>query len=348
VQVRILQIIHSDDPGGVLAVATSIADGLTARGLQVETAFLFPHARAGTPAKLAGALRMGAKVLRGHYDALVSYQAAASILIGTLGVLSGCPRRLVHQTCLPAETKAAWRWLDRQVGRLGLYTANIANTAATARAFESYPARYARAMLLIEHGVDRPIPARGRAETLHSLGIPPEGPILLSVGRLVDQKNQEVLIDALVEARTARLVIAGDGPKAEAYRARAREQGVGERLHLVGPRSPQEVADLYGAADLFVFPSRWETFGLAAVEAAMAGLPVIASDLPVLREVLGRQGAVFLPPEDGAAWRHAIATALGVPRDAAHLAAQAEALAERYSPARMVERYVRLLEGAPA
>ena len=60
---------------------------------------------------------------------------------------------------------------------------------------------------------------------------------------------------------------------------------------MLGALPADDIADLYAAADLFVFPSTWETFGLAAVEAGMAGLPMVVADLPVLREVLRADGS---------------------------------------------------------
>ena len=84
----------------------------------------------------------------------------------------------------------------------------------------------------------------------------------------------------------AHLVIAGGGPEGEALRALAADLAVSDRLHLLDAISFDDIADLYVTANLFVFPSIWETFGLAAVEAAMLGLPMIVADLPVLREVL--------------------------------------------------------------
>ena len=66
--------------------------------------------------------------------------------------------------------------------------------------------------------------------------------------------------------------------------------GVDDRLHMLGALSANDIADLYAAADVFVFPSIWETFGLAAVEAGMAGMPMVVADLPVLHEVLRADG----------------------------------------------------------
>lgn len=338
---RVLQIVHSDDAGGVKTLAEIIGDGLTARGVAVETAVLFPAP--GLRAKLIGTLRVAGRILAGRYDAVIAYQPSASILAGIVGWLARCPLRIVHQTALPTEVKALVRWLDRVVGTLGLYTVNVVNSHATAAAYARYPARYRRNLLMIEHGVAAPKPTRGRAATLSAFGIP-AGRILLNVGRLTKQKNQDVLIRALARVPSARLVIAGDGPERPDYTALAAQLGVTDRLHLLGDVTRADIADLLAAADLFVFPSTWETFGLAAVEAAMADVPIVAADLPVLREVLSAQGgaaATFVPPFDTEGWINAISA--NTTHDAARPAI-VHAVAQRYSVARMVDAYAALLE----
>jgi glycosyltransferase involved in cell wall biosynthesis len=275
---------------------------------------------------------------------VIAYQPSASILTGIVGWLARCPRRIVHQTALPNEVKPVMRVLDRLVGMLGLYTVNVVNSQATAAAYARYPARYRRAITMIEHGVSMQRPSRGRAATLAAFGIP-AGRILLNVGRLTDQKNQGVLIRALAHVPSVRLVIAGDGPERSDYAALAAELGVTDRLHMLGDVTRSDVTDLLAAADLFVFPSVWETFGLAAVEAAMAGVPIVAADLPVLREVLSANGgaaATFVPPSDTQRWVDAIdKTAHDAPRPAI-----VTAIAQRYSVARMVDAYAALLERA--
>ena len=85
---------------------------------------------------------------------------------------------------------------------------------------------------------------------------------------------------------------------------------------MLGALQAQDIADLYAAADLFVFPSIWETFGLAAAEAAMAGMPMVVADLPVLREVLhadGSEPVTFVAPQNVEGWIAAIGRALAAP-----------------------------------
>ena len=334
---RVLQIVHGREAGGIKTLAEVIGGGLEARRVSVETAVLFPGR--GLAAKLSGMARVAWRVLTGRYDAILAYQPTASILTGIAGFIARCPRRIVHQTALPGETRPAMRVLDRITGTLGLYTANIVNTRATQAVFANYPARYRAALRLIEHGVAALKPQRSRAATLAAFGIP-DARILLNVGRLADQKNQGVLVRALACLPAARLVIAGDGPEHADYTALATTLGVADRLHLLGDVSRQDIADLLAAADVFVFPSVWETFGLAAVEAALAGLPVIAADLPVLREVLTADGtsvAAFVAPRDVEGW----VTAITAPRTPARAAV--ETIARRYAVTRMIDAYAVLL-----
>ncbi len=344
---RILQIIHDHERGGVQKLAGMIEDGLTLHRFSVETAYLYP--RAGLPlyAKLVYTLRMARQIWRGGFDTLLAYQSTASILVGGVGWLSGCRLRVVHQTCTPSEMPRSLRLLDRLAGTLGLYSANIINSAATWAEFARYPARYQRSMILIEHGLDAPAPTQSRAATRRRFGLPPARPILLNVGRLTAQKNQDVLIRALACLPQAHLVLAGAGAKNDSFHALAVTLGVDDRLHMLGALSANDIADLYAAADVFVFPSIWETFGLAAVEAVMAGMPMVVADLPVLHEVLRADGCepvAFVTPDDLEGWISAIARALAAAPASRVVTAFARALICKYSRQRMIESYLSLFD----
>jgi glycosyltransferase involved in cell wall biosynthesis len=229
------------------------------------------------------------------------------------------------------------------LGTIGLYPVNIVNTAFTRSEFDRYPGRYRRNLKLIEHGVERPVIHRTRAETLARYGIPDDRRILLNTGRLAAQKNQDTIIRALPRLPDCRLVVAGDGALKDEYLALARSLGLADRVHLLGARPHGEALQLYGAVDLFVFPSVHETFGISGVEAALLGIPTIVADIPVLREVLTIEGSNvvrFVPPMDVDGWSAAIAAE---PRPLAEREAFAAALGRRYSEQRMIDAYVELL-----
>jgi len=347
---RVLQILHDRERGGITTLAGMIKEGLESHGIVVETDYLFPRPGLGPAMKMLCAGTMAHRILCSRFDALIAYQATASILVGTIGKLNGCRLRIVHQTCTPGATAAPVRLVDKLVGALGLYSLNIANTVSTENEFQRYPANYRRSLTLIEHGLDVPVAKRTRDATRRRFSLPGDATVLLNVGRLVAQKNQNVLIQALKRIPGAHLAIAGGGPNEAAYRSLAGDLGVADRLHLLGALESDDIADLYAAADLFVFPSTWETFGLAAVEAAMMNVPMVVADLAVLREVLStpaRQTAVFVDPHDVAGWAAAIRAQLEAPPPPDVLAGFAQAVARRYSRKRMIDSYLKLLSPHP-
>jgi len=148
-----------------------------------------------------------------------------------------------------AKTPRLVRLLDKLVGALGLYSANIINSASTWAEFARYPARYRRSMILIEHGLDAPAPAASRDDVRRRFNLPLAQPVLLNVGRLAPQKNQDVLIRALACLPQAHLVVAGAGLKQSAFHEFAVTLGVDDRLHLLGPLPAEDIADLYAAAE---------------------------------------------------------------------------------------------------
>ncbi|HEY7042312.1 MAG TPA: glycosyltransferase family 4 protein [Nocardioidaceae bacterium] len=121
------------------------------------------------------------------------------------------------------------------------------------------------------------------------LGIGPDIPVVLSASRLVRRKGQDVLIKAWPGVRCtfpdARLVIAGDGPSRRRLHRLATSVGVAGSVCFIGSQFWEEMPAIYAMADMFVLPCRtrlWglevEAFGMVFLEAASAGLPVVAGD----------------------------------------------------------------------
>ena len=119
-----------------------------------------------------------------------------------------------------------------------------------------------------------------------------DGEYALVASRLSREKGVDVALDACERAGLA-LVVAGDGPEAAALRARA-----GDRVRFVGHVPPAEVAALRARAALAIVPSRCsEVMPLAAVEAMAAGVPVVATAMGGLPELVG-DPAALAPPDD--------------------------------------------------
>ena len=166
-------------------------------------------------------------------------------------------------------------------------------------------------------------------------GVPDGVRILLAVARLTRQKGIDVAIRALalLPDETV-LVVLGEGPERAALETLAHQVGVGRRVFLLG-RVP-DVAAWLRRATLLVHPARWEGFGLCVLEAMLAGLPVVASNVSSLPELVsdGETG-LLVQPGDAAALALAVARALDEPSLGT---AGRERARSRFSVAEMADR----------
>jgi glycosyltransferase involved in cell wall biosynthesis len=168
------------------------------------------------------------------------------------------------------------------------------------------------------------------------LGLSADTSVILNVGRHEPQKGQNDLLTAVARLRSTHqdlcLLIAGrDGRSTPELHRRIRDEGLEDVVRLLGARD--DIGDLLSAADVFAFPSRYEGIGGAMLEAMLMGVPVVASDLAGLREVLddGRWG-VLVPVADPTALAKALHGALAEPEEASTRAAMARSRAlEVYS-----------------
>ena len=174
--------------------------------------------------------------------------------------------------------------------------------------------------------------------------VPVEACVLLAIGRLVPQKGIDVALRALPDVPGAWLVVLGEGPERARLEALAAELGVADRVWLPG-RVP-DVAAWLRRASLLVHPARWEGFGLALLEAMLAGLPVVAARISSVPEVVvdGETG-LLVPPENPAALAAAIRRVLREPA-AYGEAGLARARAE-FSVERMARRTLDLYRSLP-
>jgi glycosyltransferase involved in cell wall biosynthesis len=234
-----------------------------------------------------------------------------------------CPCPVVvtaHDATVESDPDFAGNWL-RQLGfkvvtRAALRRASAVTTPTTASSFQIrqfYPG--VRNLAVIPNGVDAaPFHAVSNpavAEARRRFDLPAR--FVLAVGAHRPHKNYEVLIRAMSGVPDGvSLVIVGcfDPAFRSPVPALKDELGLGERVRLVPVVADEYLPAVYRAASAFALPSLAEGFGLPALEAMAAGVPVVASAIPVLEEVCGG-AATLVPAGDPAAWAAALTKVLG-------------------------------------
>jgi D-inositol-3-phosphate glycosyltransferase len=194
---------------------------------------------------------------------------------------------------------------------------------------------------IVAPGVEHAFFAPGnRAGARRAIGVDPAGPLVVFAGRIQPLKGADVAVRMLaaLEHRDARLVVVGGASGAEGDREVARVQalvrdlGVADRVRFDPPQPHHLLAGYYRAADVVVVPSRSESFGLVALEAAACGTPVVAADVGGLRTLVddGRTG-FLIPTRDPRAYAWAVDQLLGDRDVAARMGWRSAQRARRYT-----------------
>jgi UDP-glucose:(heptosyl)LPS alpha-1,3-glucosyltransferase len=196
-------------------------------------------------------------------------------------------------------------------------------------------------VLTIHNGVDLRAFAPGRRShdalaLRQQLALGAEQPVAVFVGSEWERKGLRALIEALALAPEWALVVAGDGDR-RSYEALAASLGVASSVRWLGVT--RDVALVYALADAFVLPSAYETFALVAFEAAASGVPVLATPVSGVRELLrdGENGfQIARDPRHIATHLQALARD---PQLRRRLGAAARAAAQRFSWEQTVARH---------
>lgn len=313
-----------------------------------------------TPASdLAGLRELGEHLARGRFDLVHTHSAKAGLLGRLAARRAGVPA-IVHTfhgfPFHPFQSSLKHRGLLTLERRLGRFTDRFlavgASVAADAVRLGIAPAERITA---IASCIDQSIPPRTRAlarRARETMAIPPGMTVVGTVGRVDYQKAPEVLIEALAQLDRGDIycVWVGDGPGLEKAEHLARDRGVADRIRFLGDRA--DVPNLLPGFDLFVLPSRYEGLPCAIAEAMTCGVPVIATAVNSVPEMVvpGRTG-LLVPPERPAA----LAAAIGYLADHRDIAAQFAAravvhLGDSFTPAALgrdvVAAYERVLADA--
>jgi len=299
----------------------------------------------GLTPKLRAAIRsFGATLVHTHLVHADVYGQPAARLAGVRGIstfhsLSPLLRRPVYRAAAVAAGRLARR--------------SIAISEAVRRAVESLGIPRRGSVSVVPYGIDvegRCLTPAARAAARAKLDLHDDDVAVTVAARLIEGKGHDVVIEAvraaLGDAPTLKLLIAGDGPERAALEARARSlpEGAARFLGFV-----EDTRDLIGASDVVAFPtlpSLGEGFGLVALEAMAAGLPVVASDTGALPEVVAdERTGIVVPAGSSPALAAALARLARDPSERERLgAAGLERARSDFSLGAMVDRTIAVYE----
>ncbi|MCY9784666.1 glycosyltransferase family 4 protein [Nocardiopsis sp. EMB25] len=335
---RRIALVVGTSTGGVGRHVRSLAEGLRGRGHRVavlgpasaDRAFGFTGAGIRfVPVPIGAAPSLGDPGVVLRLGALVSgadVVHAHGVRAGALCALAGAsPLVVTAHNAPPSVTgplSLAYPVLERIVARRAEVALGVSGDLV--RRLRAAGAREARMAVVAAPAVGDPL--NGREATRADLAVSPERPLVLTIGRLSEQKGLDTLLAAapsIAERRPEPVVaIAGDGPLWGRLHDTAAELKADVRM--LGHRS--DVADLLAAADVFCLSSRWEGPSLVIMEALRAGLPVVATRVGGIPDLY--TGTVLMvPPDDPRALAAAVGRVLDEPELAGELRVRARAAA---------------------
>ncbi len=259
-----------------------------------------------------------------HYDVVHSHLYYFSGIVLRSAARAGVRTRIAHNH--PVEDVKADRflrapyvwWMRRLMCRYG--TAFVGPTRASLEGF--WGADWANDVnkkviyngIRVERFVEPADPTLVRTE----LGLPENAPLVLNVARFAPHKRHDFLVDVaqrvLLRRKDVRFLLIGAGPVKETVQGRVRAKGLSDHFRFI--EGLPSIDRYYLSADVFAFPSCNEGFGIVIVEAAAAGLRVIAQDIPGVREAAVACPTATLLPLDTTVdeWAQALTNTLEQPR----------------------------------
>ncbi len=360
---RVMLVQTQAENAGAQQISRLIAADFAGRGFDVHQVFFFrrtasfdreanvEYCAAERPSKPIAFLRFLLRLYRAtrriRPDVVIAFQHYGNVIAAPIARLAGAKRVIANQVSASAMIGPAALVADKLLGALGGYDRIVVNSRHTEEMYAEYPRGFRERMVRIDHGFEDKSSAVSTAEARAAFGLPQDVKLLGSAARLHPLKQLDAAIGVLPLLADAYLALAGQGSDRGRLETMANELGVADRVHFLGELAPDKIGLLHAALDCFVFPSAAETFGLAPVEAAQSGTPVVANDLEVLREVLcvdGAACAIFVDALDRVAFADAIKRALFDEHLIAGLTASGRRLKQRFPLSAMMDAYSDLVE----
>ncbi len=304
---RVLQVINTLQPGGAEVLVCRLVGELIRSGVETEVFALRQtgssleehmtreatvHFANGRAAYSPTCIRSLASQLRaGRFDVVHAHLFPSQLWTPLAVRKAGKRVPLVTTEHSTSNRRRRW-WLRPLDTRIYSQYSRIACiSAAVQEALEDWVPEVRGRTVVVPNGVDAARIQAARPAARGAVVGDSDSPVILAVGRFEAAKDHATLLRALPLVPGAHAVLVGDGSRRLEMEQLAQNLGLAQRVHFLGRRD--DVPELIRMSDVFVQSSHWEGFGLAAVEAMAGGLPVIASRVPGLADIVGEAGMTF-------------------------------------------------------
>lgn len=249
---------------------------------------------------------------------------------------------------VPLVPRSVMRFVARRftVSQCSALDALVVPSQAMQKALEDYGVRCP--MHIIPTGMEMERFANGDGNRFRErLGIPPERPTLVHVGRIAHEKNIDFLLRMFVRVVKLKpetmLVVAGEGPALEHCKSYVESLQLTANVRFVGYLSRErELPDCYSAGDLFVFSSKTETQGLVLLEAMACGTPVVSTAYMGTADIVKPERGAHVAPDDEIGFANLVVELLDDPARRRAMSVEARSYAGTWSAGAMASRMVEL------
>lgn len=326
---KILFVQTQAENGGAQEISRILGEKLAQRGHEVHHLFFYRKSetfvdlpnqeiicetRPNTPGTFISfllSLRRAIKTL--NPNAVFTFQHYGNVFGAPAAKAAGIENIIANQVSARELINPILRKADAWLGRTNIYNRITVNSHDLMRDYQGLSETYTSKLLHVPHGFEPKTSDLSKKAARKVFGLPENVTLLGTVARLNETKQIDRAIALLELERDWHFAIAGQGPDEGRLRTLIEDRGYVNRCHFLGEKNASEVADFLKSIDVFLFPTRAETFGLAGVEAANAGVPVVANKLPILQEILafnGKPAALFVDVEDPEVFHNATRSVL--------------------------------------
>lgn len=324
---KILILCSNYEPGGAQRAAIRLNRQLAKQdGFSSELVFFHPKSplfaedtpkliceqRINSPkAFLDFLLKLDRKMKQAKPDVVLTLLPFANIIGQLVALRHRVPKRVAsHRNISDKELVGLQKIVDRSWARWGIYTHITAVSESTKNSFSYYGEKAFRKIAVVNNGLNFVPSTKSKETCREKFGLPQNELIVGNIGRMVKQKNQQLLIHILPSLKDIVLVIIGKGELESSLKNLADELGVSKRLKIIPELNANDIPDFYKAIDIFAMPSLFEGLSNALIEALAAGLPIVSSDVDSQKDVLirvdGLKAGVLAPTSDLAKWVNSI------------------------------------------